>query len=215
MPTAAERSAARPLATGGEVVEEAELLAWSVSYPLVGNPFFARDMLAGLGASLVILYLILAVFLAPAGGAWAVGVILPGLLLIIGIFFLAVGLFVCLVILGNQADAWYRLDPQGAGYRAGPRLRSISNAASLGNLLTGQLGPAALGRASLEKQVAWARVETVRTSPSRLVITLARGWRPLLRLYCPDEAVYARALAAVRRHAPGAAGAGAPTRKLL
>jgi hypothetical protein len=157
-------------------------LTWEYDIPLVSNLFMVRDLLIVIGASLVVMQVLLVVvgFLAGEGA-----VILPlKIYAIVGgalavLFVIAAG-----VVFGNRHRTRFTVGPQGVAYESGSRERRIDRIVLVLSAPAGRPRASLIAVSQESGRYSWSAVKKVTVHPRQRVITLSDSWHPLLRLYC-------------------------------
>lgn len=175
--------------------EKQHALQWEAGIPLVTNPFIWADLAKGLGISWI-------VFIALATGilwdeSWAERWPAWGVVTLCHLFVAALFATVCLFIFRNRFAARFTLTSKGALYESGRLAAKAATAGLAAGLLArnpGLAGASLLASTQNSLMLPWREVKKCTRFPRRQVITLSNGWRPVLRLYCPDQAIYQQAL---------------------
>ena len=168
-----------------------ERLEWEAVIPLFTNPFIWADTAKAVAIPLVLFGGLIVIILAgdsnPDWGGAA------GLLAICAAVVLVLLIFVELVVFGNRFAARFSLDRNGASYESGRAGRAVRKAGLIVGVLAGSAlvtGGSLLASTMASLHIGWKDVKKVTPFPGRKVITLSNSWRPVLRLYCPDQATY-------------------------
>lgn len=180
-----------------------ERLEWRVAIPLLNNPFIWIDLAKALAVPLVIFGAIFGFILAHDdrpdwGGALKVLAIALGA--VVALFALVEA-----IVFRNRLEARFVLDGKGAAYESGRAARAAQKAGALVGGLAGSpllAGSSLLSATMNTVAIGWRQVRKATPFPRRRTITLSNSWRPVLRLYCPDDATYAAAWAWVRERTP-------------
>ena len=183
--------------------QETDRLEWTAAIPLFTNPFLWLDLLKALAVPVVAFGAIFGFILANDdrpdwGGA------LKALAIAVGAV-AALFVFAEAVIFRNRLEARFVLDEKGAAYASGRAARTAQKAGLLAGALAGSpllLGGSLLASSMNAVGIRWRDVR--RATPFRRwrVITLSNSWRPVLRLYCPDDGTYEAAWRLVSARLP-------------
>ena len=113
--------------------------------------------------------------------------------------FLALFVIICFLIMRNRYAALYRFDPEGIfcdNMRANPRARDGRWIHFRGYPIEPDVQPIR----SAERHAYWEDVTKVQPVEEMKVILLKGRRGVLMRVYCPDDAVYAQALEYAETH---------------
>ena len=187
--------------------EEPHVLQWEAGISLVTNPFIWADLVKGLGLSWI-------VFIALATGilwdeSWAERWPAWGVVTLCHLFVAALFAAVCVVVFRNRFATRFTLTSKGALYESGRLASKAATAGVVAGLLAlnpGLAGASLLASTQNSLMLPWREVKKCTCFPRRQVITLSNFWRPVLRLYCPDEATYQQALDYLTAHMGGGTG---------
>jgi hypothetical protein len=166
---------------------ERKALTWEHDLPLATNPFLWWDFFRVVGASLLIMELLVFLMSLIVGDPlwlplWVLG-------LVAGIF---AGLFLIatLLLYGNRYHARFVVDARGVQMEDAGQGRWFKWRMILLGVLARQPG-AVLGSTSgpsgYAERVSWREVRRVTVHRRLRVVTLSNSWRSMLRLYCPLE----------------------------
>lgn len=171
--------------------QESGRLEWQAAIPLLDNPFLWIDLLKALAVPIVVFGAVFAFILAnddrPDWGG-ALKTLAIAIVAVVALF-----VFAAAVIFRNRLEARFVLDEKGAAYASGRAARTAQKAGLLAGALAGSpllLGGSLLASSMNAVGIRWRDVR--RATPFRRwrVITLSNSWRPVLRLYCPDNGTY-------------------------
>lgn len=171
----------------GPEAPDQQALTWDYAMPLATNPFLWWDFLRVLGASLLIMELLVFVMSLIADDPFVIP--LHILALVAGIL---ATLFVLttMLVYGNRYRARFVIDERGAQMEdagQGRRFRWAMIALGLAAGRPGVAMSASSGPSGYGERVRWRDVRRVTVYRRLRVITLSNSWRPLLRLYCPPD----------------------------
>lgn len=171
----------------GPEAPDQQALTWDYAMPLATNPFLWWDFLRVLGASLLIMELLVFVMSLIADDPFVIP--LHILALVAGIL-AALFVLTTTLVYGNRYRARFAIDERGAQMEdAGQGRRFRWTMIALG-LAAGRPG-VAMGASSepsgYGERVSWRDVRRVTVHRRLRVVTLSNSWRPLLRLYCPRD----------------------------
>lgn len=171
--------------------QENDRLEWQAAIPLLTNPFLWIDLLKALAVPVAVFGAIFGFILAGDdrpdwGGALKTLAIAVGAVV-------ALFIFVEAIVLRNRLEARFVLDEKGAAYASGRAARTAQKAGLLAGALAGSpllLGGSLLAASMNAVGIRWREVRKATPFRRWRVITLSNSWRPLLRLYCPDDGTY-------------------------
>jgi hypothetical protein len=181
---------------------DAATLRFETVIPLVTNPFLWADMLKVLGLVYVLLFGFMLWILRDE--PWDEVVPAWRVVTLCVLAVLALLQFVCLVVFRNGFGARFTLDAKGVGYESGRRAARVGTWIGILFRSPSVTGASLLAETQSTMLMPWKDVRKVTAFPRRKVITLSNSWRPVLRVYCPDEETYQRALAFVNAFGPQA-----------
>ncbi len=184
--------------------ESQEALRWFVGVPVGTNVFFLMDLAAFLVAAWAVTFLsLLALQRLTAGhifqdhltAAFQMGLWMDGV-------FTAIFLIAAFPFLKNRYAAYYHLEEWGVrceNLRCSPQ--------ALGGNWRLRWRPWAIEPVldparAVERQVPWNHVRSVQALPEMATLLLRGRWGTVMRVYCPDEATFRRALDFSRSHVP-------------
>jgi len=174
-------------------------LAWTAAIPMVNNPFFLWDMAKLWGISCSFLFLLMF-------GLWVVeqtpqalqfAFIIPTAMFA---GFFVFSLLIALVFFFNKYYAQIVFSDDGIAYDLVRWTRKLGKAVTAGSIVLGVIagapqvvGAGLLAEAQRSLVLPWGDIKKVTFFPRMRVITLSNSWRPVIRLWCPDDDVYAMA----------------------
>ena len=186
-------------------------LSWGVRIPIFSNPFIWWDSGKWLGLALFLVYLFV-LFCAWSSGelseywgwislifaASAVGLTMLAVLILVGLFH-------------NRYAAQLTINSDGARFQSGGLGKAVAEAAGEAGFTLGVsiLDISALGTGLMafnysDVHLPWSKVRKITAHSRYRAITLSNRWRPVIRLYCPDQKTYEQALRICRSYGPGA-----------
>lgn len=198
--------------TAAESGSENVLLAWEVGIPMVTNPFFLWDMAKLWGISCGVLFLIMCGIWLPSrdDDLLRFAFIVPSFAFV-GFFLFS--MLIALVFFFNRYYALIVLSTEGVSYEMARWSRTLSRAVSNGNIVLGVLTASPQGIAAgmvgeMQRSVLmeWGDIRKVSFFPGLGAITLSNSWRPVLRLRCPTDELFARARQVIEREVPANGG---------
>jgi hypothetical protein len=178
---------------------------WEAVIPLFTNPFLWLDFGKALLAPVILfgglIVLILAGDNAPDWGR-AFGVLAVCMAAVAALF-----AFVEIIVFRNRMAVRYALDDKGIVYesgrpaRTGQKIGVVIGALARSPLL---MGGSLLASSMNKLTVRWQDVRKATPFASRKVVTLSNSWRPVLRIYCPDEETFESTRRFIAARVPGA-----------
>ncbi|WP_350449906.1 hypothetical protein [Aminobacterium mobile] len=172
---------------------EIKEFGWEVGIPMLSNPFVLVEFIVFFLFIWIVvtgIALIVIVSTSHSFNFWVLGYALQAGGIAAALF---AGVFLCIALLffGNRFYGKYYLDNDGILYTT-VRGQAFSKAP----LFT--VRPFPVGRIDMnkkaEKRVYWQNVDTIEPFEKWRVIGLKKKSKTILRLYCPDEEIYDRAL---------------------
>ncbi len=173
--------------------------AWEAAVPLMTNPFILYDLMIFAGGAWffpsLVISLGLWLWLPPSEPVPVLE--LFQLMALVVLVFLAFFALVGLTLMGNRFFARYVLNGSGVSYETA---RGVGS--GLGRCRYGGLRPWGISSNEVSYQaskwILWEKLQVIREHPSWRVISLCSSVMPVVRLYCPDQETYQRALALCR-----------------
>ncbi|HPW56304.1 MAG: hypothetical protein KA072_12225 [Thermoanaerobaculaceae bacterium] len=170
---------------------EERALEWRVAIPLLDNPFIWIDLIKALAVPLVVFGGII-VFVLSGDDRPDWGGALKALAIAIGVV-AALFVFAAAVVFRNRLEARFVLNEKGAAYESGCAARAAQKAGLVVGALSGSpllLGGSLVASSMNAVGIRWRDVRKATPFRRWRTITLSNSWRPVLRLYCPDDQIY-------------------------
>jgi hypothetical protein len=182
-----------------------EALVWECDLPLLGRDML-RQWAGAMAATALLMVLILGTIFA-AQGDWAALPMLAALVLGGAGGLWALGLLIMGVLFRGRDRVRYTVSDQGIRMETLDRVaRTAHRVAVVAGVLAGKPGLAGaglIGRSREVEAVRWHGAFTVKVAPARQMIALRNRWRTLLWVQCtPDnfDAVRDRMMQAMQQH---------------
>jgi hypothetical protein len=165
-------------------------LVWEVSIPLVTNPLILKAWTMAMGATYLLVMLILGTVFIGTGQADQLP-LLAGIFAIgVGVF-MVLGLLVMLLVYGNRYRARFTLTHKGIAYEGvDRRARGMARLAVVAGVLGASARTTGAGLLAISQervQLRWSGAFTARYLPHRHTIVLRNQWRDIMHVYCTSE----------------------------
>lgn len=175
-------------------------VSWEVTVPLMTNRFILYDLLifSGVGWSVPSMIASLAAVWLASRVDWVMIFSIFRLVAICILFFLAFFAAVGLLLMKNRFFARYVINGSGISFETARGASAGLDVA--GHYFSLMASPCSAGQVEYKtsKWVTWDKFAEIRIHPGDRVISLCGQFLPMIRLYCPDEQVYSKALAICR-----------------
>ncbi len=175
--------------------------AWEAGVPMMTNRFILYDLVIFAGAAWffpsALISLAVALFVTPSDPVLIFAVF--RLIALIVLVFLAFFALVGLVMMRNRFFVRYVINGSGVSYESARGASAGLEAGQGGYFcLRPFRGEPGQVRYQTSKWIVWEKLLEIKEHRSSRVISLCNSVLPVVRLYCPDDETYQRALAICR-----------------